>query len=523
MKILIVEDSKVINNTLAQKLRIKGHLCVQSFSVRDINEALKDNCFDLVILDLHLPDGEGVEVFDLFKNQEETKIIIYTADENLDARTYFFQNGAIDYLTKNSSADKLLSDVDEIINRLENNRLNNILIVDDSVVVRKQLSQIFKVRNFNVFTASDKREARELAEKHDITFAIVDLILPDGNGEVLINNLRKMEKYSKLPIIAISSMSDPNVIKSVYKSGASDFLKKPIVFEELILKVNLWIDIINKDIKSKHNEQLLNEYKKAIDNSEIISKTDTKGVITYVNDKFCQISGYTPEELMGKPHNIIRHPDMESETFAGLWKMILNKETWRGTVKNMAKDGSAYWVDSTITPILDINGDISEFIAVRHDVTKIEAMKEELQDKLQMSSKNLWEMLAINTSYENAIGASNILSRTDTKGIITFVNEEIAKVSGYKASEVVGKSHNVIKHPDNNEDFYKNIWKTIKSNNIFRGVIKNRARDGKTFYAATTIVPIMNANEEILEYMAIRNDVTEIFELTDELQKHSMK
>jgi len=90
----------------------------------------------------------------------------------------------------------------------------------------------------------------------------------------------------------------------------------------------------------------LEEYKKAIDHATIVSKANPKGVITYVNDKFCTISGYSPEELIGQNHNIVRSPHMQKEVFKDLWNTIQNKQTWSGVVENRAKNGESYFVQA---------------------------------------------------------------------------------------------------------------------------------------------------------------------------------
>ncbi len=126
------------------------------------------------------------------------------------------------------------------------------------------------------------------------------------------------------------------------------------------------------------NVKLLDEYKNAVDRSSIVSKTTPKGIITYVNEPFCEISGYKQEELIGKNHSIVRHPDMPSEVFREMWNTLLRKRPWSGIVKNRKKDGSPYWVNATINPILDHNDDIEEFIAIRNDITETILLHEEL-------------------------------------------------------------------------------------------------------------------------------------------------
>ena len=111
-------------------------------------------------------------------------------------------------------------------------------------------------------------------------------------------------------------------------------------------------------------------YQEAIENSNIVSKTDIDGYITFVNDEFCRISGFTSDELIGKNHNIVRHPDTPKKNFEKLWNTILNKKSYKSTVKNLTKDGKTVYLNTTITPILDDNLNIKEFVAIRYDVTK---------------------------------------------------------------------------------------------------------------------------------------------------------
>jgi len=109
----------------------------------------------------------------------------------------------------------------------------------------------------------------------------------------------------------------------------------------------------------------------------IISRTDLQGNITYVNETFAEISGYEVEELIGKPHNIVRHPDMPSSVFADLWESIQNKKQWTGVVKNMRKDSGFYWVKAIVSGVYK-NGELVEFKSLRTPVSydeKLEAQK----------------------------------------------------------------------------------------------------------------------------------------------------
>jgi PAS domain S-box-containing protein len=131
--------------------------------------------------------------------------------------------------------------------------------------------------------------------------------------------------------------------------------------------------------KLTENISFLDGYKTAIDTSSIVSKTDTKGIITYVNKMFCDVSGYKKNELIGRSHNIIRHQDMPQTLFEEMWETIQAKKIWKGMVKNKNKDGTSYIVNATILPILDSSDNIIEYVAVRHDVSELEKNKEEIK------------------------------------------------------------------------------------------------------------------------------------------------
>lgn len=111
-------------------------------------------------------------------------------------------------------------------------------------------------------------------------------------------------------------------------------------------------------------------------NTVLISKTDTKGIITYCNDTFVQISGYTREELIGRSHNIVRHPDMPPQAFKWLWDTMKSERPWRGLVKNRCKNGDHYWVRATVAPVLE-NGTIIGYVSVRRPPTRAQITEAE--------------------------------------------------------------------------------------------------------------------------------------------------
>ncbi len=168
----------------------------------------------------------------------------------------------------------------------------------------------------------------------------------------------------------------------------------------LFLLNRTYVKRLNKEVEKKtlkiaKQKKKLKEILNVYDNNVIFSKTDLKGHITYVSKAFCEISGYKKEELIGKPHNIIRHPEMQKSVFKDLWRTIQDGKIWENEIKNLKKDGGYYWVYSRVEPIYNHENQIIEYISTRTDIT---AKKEYEEHQLKMLNQTrmtaLGEMLS---------------------------------------------------------------------------------------------------------------------------------
>ncbi|MBP6497236.1 MAG: EAL domain-containing protein [Campylobacteraceae bacterium] len=148
------------------------------------------------------------------------------------------------------------------------------------------------------------------------------------------------------------------------------------------------IEESNKELIRTINN--LQAYKHVLDETNIVSMSDLDGNITYFNEAFLQTSGYKKEEVMGKPHSILRHQDTPKRVFQSMWETIQNKQIWKGFLKNKRKDGSAFYVNVTIAPLLDENRNIEKYISVRHNITDLIQKSDEL--KLQAITDPLTQL-----------------------------------------------------------------------------------------------------------------------------------
>jgi len=212
--------------------------------------------------------------------------------------------------------------------------------------------------------------------------------------------------------------------------------------KELINTASILENEIQKRTKDLHeSNQFLLEYKKAVDASAIVSKSDLFGNIIYVNDAFCKISGFSRDELMGQPHNIVRSPDVEKSFYKEVWKTIKSKNIFKGIIKNRTKNGDSYYVAATIIPILDEDGEILEYLSLRYEITELINAKDRALSAERTKSTFLANMShEIRTPLNAIIGFSDILCESN----LNRDEKEYAKIISRSAKSLLGIINDVL-------------------------------------------------------------------------------
>ena len=289
--ILVIEDSKIINNIIKKELSKLNFTIAQAFTLKEAKEHLQSKNFQLIILDLHLPDGEGSELIANIQSLTKTKVVVLTSSQDEDLREELFQYGILDYIIKDKNLLYSITEIIKIITTVSEKSKEKILIIDDSKFICKQVKTILEPRNYSVISAYTAKTGLKKLHQETFKLVILDMELPDLHGIEVLEFIRRDKRFIHLPIIVLSGTSTPEIIRNVLKNGANDFLKKPFVFEEFILKVDLWIDYFKKDQelaeKTKKLEYMNNNLQTLV--QEEVEKNRTKDKLMFAQSRQAQM------------------------------------------------------------------------------------------------------------------------------------------------------------------------------------------------------------------------------------------
>jgi len=225
--------------------------------------------------------------------------------------------------------------------------------------------------------------------------------------------------------------------------------------------------------------------------TSIVSEANLRGEIISSNEKYMEVSKYSREELLGKPHSITRHPDTPKEVFKEMWATIGHGQIFRGIIKNRAKDGSPYYVDAVIAPILGENGKPKKYLGVRYDITQMEIERQNMRGVIR------------------AIDSSFVFCEFNLEASLVTANKNFQNILGYSTDEAKGKSHRdfcdevFVRSPE-----YSQLWSDLKAGKNTMGIHKHRDRSGKIVWLQSIYSPITDEVGRVYKIAMMSTDVT---------------
>ena len=235
--------------------------------------------------------------------------------------------------------------------------------------------------------------------------------------------------------------------------------------------------------------------------TSIVSEANKKGEILNTNQKYMDVSQYSREELIGKPHSITRHPDMPKEVFKEMWNTIGHGKIFRGVVKNRAKDGTPYYVDAVIAPIMGENGKPERYLGVRYDITETEIERHNARGVL------------------GAIDEAFSYIEFDIDHNILKVNKNLLELMEYGSEETIGRSHSIFVVPSFSvSEDYRRFWDELKAGRLQSGVFKRITKSGKTVSIQATYAPVKDEMGRVVKIIKVASDITEQVKSADMLK-----
>ena len=253
-----------------------------------------------------------------------------------------------------------------------------------------------------------------------------------------------------------------------------------------------------------NTESRLNNLESFLSESAIISKANSKGKITYVNKKFEEVSGWKLEEVLGKDHNVVNSGKHPKEFWTEMYKVVIKeKGVWNAVCTNISKSGELYYVDTFIKGSFDAEGNLTEFMSIRQDVTDLKKKEVEIHNRM------------------SAINKSNAVIEFDLEGNVIFANDLFVETMGYSSQdEIIGKHHRIfIDDEYEKSDDYVLFWKNLRDGIFFSGEIFRFRKDGSLIYLQATYNPIIGVDGKIYRIMKIATDITSSYEQKKEIEK----
>ncbi len=355
-----------------------------------------------VILDMSIQEDETALVIAIAAmqvlRQLNVAVIILSAHKNIaakniEARLAAYRAGVTRYLSKPVDRSHLLRVISEVSILLPV-RPYRVLLVDDDTVLMAEHAAILQQAGMQVQLLNDPLLVPEMLENFAAEVLVVSMDMAKCRGSELAVLLQDNERHASIPIVYLFHESD-SLLQLQALTSSGNYLSKRVVPGQLLAVVGKHARNSRRireqnDILSTARYELGRQLQ-AIDFHAIVSVADVSGVIVYVNEKFCEVSGYSSEELIGKNHRIVKSGQHSPEFYADMWDTIVNGNVWHGDVCNRRKDGNYYWVATSIVPFMDAQDLPYQYFSIRTDITYCKENEQRLIHTQSYANIGTWD------------------------------------------------------------------------------------------------------------------------------------
>jgi len=396
------------------------------------------------------------------------------------------------------------------INKISKLASLNVLYVEDDHETREELELVLQGWFKNFYCANNGEEGLKLYQQYSPDIVISDIQMPKMNGLSMAADIRSINKSQE--IIILSAYNDVEYLFRALELGIKHYITKPVSIERLLdklLEINQQMNL-EADIREKN--KLLEQYKLLVDEKAIVAKIDLQGNITYVNQQFCILSGYSKEELMGQHYLFTLADDNDVEVLDDLKSTVLEAKKWQGILKKSSKSGARYIVDVTVVAIVDANNQIQEFVALMLDMTEVYQKFERLSLNLQNDLDSKQHFLH---EYEQAIELGTSLCVLDTDCKIISVNQNFSATLGCHKDDLIGSSFcDMIA---DSADFKQNVVTKVQEQGYSSKIIRISAKPGSEYTLSTVIVGIHDQQGKLHSLMSLNQDISASIKLNDDI------